>query len=269
MLGGLRSILFETTLRWPPLEGFHVNKEAIRRLYNKMFEPGGYRYENLDLQAECPTLSTRHADGHSVCKFGADFITIEEKKSHITVGGFLEVVDTVLRGLDPNEVPPFFIQQCKVQCLAQPANSENSLMLLAARVANVYTAVDPFERPPLFFGVRFRFPPVVIEQEKVKPIGEKEDGSGLESGQSEVVPEEGEAKEVPRKVMEGFVTVRFETYAEDISQVWMEVTAAYPQTERLLTPRIAANISDTYQFLEKSKRFLDQFDTPHDKALEQ
>ncbi len=64
MLSEPRAILFHTELQLPPIEEIKVSKERVRELYNKMCEPGGYTYENLDLQATIPTLSTRKPDGN-------------------------------------------------------------------------------------------------------------------------------------------------------------------------------------------------------------
>jgi len=264
MLSGLRSIFLQTTLRWLPFQGYAVGKDTVRGLYHKMFEPGGYRYENLDLQSDPPTLSTRHQAGHSVCRFGPDFLTIEEKRTGVTIEGFVEAVETVLRGLRQEDVPPFYIQQCKMQCLAQPANVENSLELLAQRVSNVYKPVEPFERPPSFFGVKFEFHPVTLPLKTAEP-----DIGGKTEGKSERSESENATERIPETSgttrVAGFVTARFETYAEDVSQVWMEVTASYPETEQPLLlrdlQRIGNNIKETHHFLtSKCKRFLDQFD---------
>jgi len=265
MLSGIRTILYQTTLKWPPFQDYVVGKGVIRSLFNKMHDPGGYHYQNLDLQAEPPTMSTRRQTGHSVCKFGADYLAIEEKKPELAIEGFIEAVLIVLGGLNQDDVPPFFMQECKLQCLAQPANVSNSLELLAKNVANVYESIEPFQRPPHQFGVRFRFPPVVIESVTPAPSSE---------GDSEVVEADANSKVQladPATIGEGaktlgsYVTARFETFAEDMSLVWMEVTASYPQLERPLRltdkSRIAENIRETHMFLtDKCKRFLDQFD---------
>ncbi len=183
-----------------------------------------------------------------------------------TVESFIEAVQTVLGGLGLEDMPPFFVQQCKMQCLAQPANVESALQLLAARVANVYEPIAPFERPPTHFGVRFRFPPVVLREAEEEEHDEVQ--PSIKDDKTEIAnPKRGRPGE---KKIESFVAARFETYAEDDKQVWMEVSAAYPQLERPLlvtdAERIVNNIRETHLFLtDKCKRFLDQFDTatPH------
>jgi len=268
MLSGLRTIFLETTLRWPPLEGYTIKKEAIRGLFNKVFDPGGYRYENLELQADATTLSTKYSSGgQSVCRFGPDSLTIQEKTSpNTSLEGFVEAVMTVLGGLNQDEVPPFFVQQCKVECLAQPSNVENSLVLLAARAACVYDSIEPFARPPSHFGIRFRFQPTaVVETGTI----EHHDSENIADQPSEAKTENQDKSLERVRQIEGFVAVRFETYAKDVSQVWMEVTASYPAADRpyLLsdTTKMANNIRETHQFLvDRSKRFLDQFDTKSD-----
>lgn len=232
MLSGIRSIFYQTTLKWPPFEEYGIGKAVIRGLYNKMLEPGGYHYENLDLQADSPTLSSRRRNGHSVCKFCPDSLVIEEKSPEIavTIEGFIEAVQTVLGGLGQEDMPPFFLQHCKLQCLAQPANVEDSLELLARRVANVYEPIAPFQRPPTHFGVRFRFPPVIL-----KRIEETEDAPPSKGGDQAMETGNMQIPEVQvggatEKRIESYVTARFETFAEDIQQVWMEVMQHIPSS---------------------------------------
>jgi hypothetical protein len=253
MLAEPRAIFYQTQLDWPPSEvsQFRVGKEIVRGLFNKMFDAqfNEHRYENLDLQVHHPTLS-RRADGReSVCQFAERSITIEEKKPDFgDVEGFVRIVQTVLSALHAaaedipgTEVPPFFLQRCRIHCLCQVGNSDNSLHLLAGKVANVLDPVDAFERPPSFFGVRFRFPPTI-----------------------------GEGENQHRH--EDFAAVRFETYAEDFSQVWMEVTTA-----QLLEPPVVLddlgnllqNVRDAYRFLtQRCKAFLDRFDDQPDDEQE-
>jgi hypothetical protein len=110
-------------------------------------------------------LVTRRSGGkESVCRFTVDSITIQEKKTELTVGHFQENVKTLLQGMKESDVPPIFMQQCTIRCLAQPANSENALVLLADRLARVYGGVGPFGRPPSLFGVKFSFDPAVLEE---------------------------------------------------------------------------------------------------------
>jgi len=255
MLSEPQSIFFQTELRWPPVEEWTIGKSVVRALYNKMFEPGGYKYDNLDLQSEKPTLSRRSETGQSICQFGLDSITLEESHDcHIDT--FVEVVQTVLGGLGAQEIPPFFLQRVKIQCLAQPANCDDAVQLLAGRAARVYENIGPFDRPPSFFGLRFRFPPALVCRDE----RENNDGDLTDELLKRAVAE-GRVEE-----KSGFVTLRFESYVRDPHKVWMEVAASYPQSDEPLTiadtERIVRNIRESYQFLTgNGKRFLDQFDT--------
>lgn len=256
MLSEPRAIFFQTILEWPPVElyEFRIGKDVIRQFFNKLFEHEfiEHHYENLNLQAQKPTLSTRNVNRESICQFGDRSITIEERRPDFAVDGFTTVVKEVLRGLKavadeiPDyAVPPFFVQRCRVNCLSQAMASGSSLELLAARVANVMEAIKPFERPPSFFGVRFRFPPVVLEAEGAQ-------GAAFEN----------------------FASVRFETYSEDPSQVWMEVAATHPLMHVGATlnepERVIANIVESYEFLTlRCKAFLDQFDTPDEQPSQE
>lgn len=261
MLSEPRAIFFQTELEWPPFEPFSVDRNVIRRLYNKMFEANGYEYPNLDLQSETPTLSKSDTSGKSACRFTKNSLVIEERTHNITQDVFVQVVETVLGGLREEHIQPFYIQRCRIHCLTQPHNCENSIRLLASRVANVFGSIQPFERPPSFFGVRFRFEPMVISA-----LPESDSGQGDTTEGQEIAEEAGILEESESRIeCEGYVSLRFETYEKDISQVWMEVAAAYPQDTPLTvanTQPITENIRKTYTFLtEKSKRFLDQFDT--------
>lgn len=259
MLSEPQSIFFQTELKWAPIEEWTVNTTVVRGLYNKMFEPGGYTYDNLTLQSEKPTLSRRSESGQSICQFGADSITLEESHDcHLET--FVEVVETVLGGLNEEDIPPFFLQRVRIQCLAQPANCENAVELLAGRAARVYENIQPFERPPSFFGMRFRFPPAQLFR-----------GDAAELGAGKVTEEELKRALADGRIEEkaGFITLRFESYARDPHKVWMEVAANYPQSDERLTvahiPPIVGNIRESYKFLTTNgKRFLDQFDTQHE-----
>lgn len=158
------------------------------------------------------------------------------------VKGVLGGLSAVMEDLDC-EVPPFLAQRCRVHCTAQPNQSEHSLDLLAGKVARVKESILPFGRPPSFFGVRFRFPPAVIVDGDTRHETSHED----------------------------FVTVRFETFSDDISQVWMEVAATYMLMEKRValgsTETVQENIHASYKFLtENCRRFLDQFDVPAEET---
>jgi thiol-disulfide isomerase/thioredoxin len=270
MLGGIRTILFQTELEYPPIEDIRITDDQVRELYNKMCEPGsGHRYENLDLQGTVRVLSTRRPPGgHSRVEFEGSKIRIEEKNPETTLDGFVTIATTVLRRMG-EWMPKCFIQRCKIQCLAQPANAENAVVFLANNVANVYEPekVMVFERPPSFFGVRFRFVPFQLIRERTAKRMEE-----AINGTKEIPPEEREKTkaEIMDQINaiqgEGFVTVRFESHAADVSQVWMEASATH-LCEAAVTPAnldiVGKNVTGTYQFLtDKCKRFLDLFDEP-------
>jgi len=269
MLSEPRVIFFQTELKVPPIEQFEIpkSKDLARQIYNKMFEPGGYRYENLDLQAPQPTLSTRRESGQSICRVGTHSILIAESEPEFEVDEFVGVVKTILRAIG-NDFPPFFIPQlCKIQCLSQPNNCENAVDLLGGKVANVLGSIDPFERPPSYFGVRFRFSAVDLHEVQ----GDADADLNEEGGESEPVADVPQETKPPDQAQatehESYVTLRFETYDKDVTQVWMEAAAVYP----LLIPvgdldKVEYNIRETYRFLTmKAKKFLDQYDQPHDE----
>jgi hypothetical protein len=244
MLSEPRAIYFSTELEFPPFEPFRITKDEVRALYNSLFGDLEPRYSNLNLQAEKPVLSSRRGNGRSRCEIGDHTILIEEDATNVTLEDFTDIVLNVIRSLGQS-CPPFFFQRCKIHCLATPHGAGDSLELLAGRVANVLGKIDPFERSPSFFGVRFRFLPESDE------------------------PSEGATDVAQRnQPEEGFAAVRFETYSNNPEQVWMEIESNYPCTPVITTNdtnRIEANITRTYVFLsEKCKRFLDQFDSPRE-----
>lgn len=262
MLGDTRAILFQTELEWPPLDmgEFRVGPTLVRKLYNMMFEPdfSDYHYDNLDLQGKPPTLSKLSEDGRRwICQLRDKSLFIEDRwpanpQSWIDEYGrappqsrlddFLRAIVAVIGAFDAVgksaklNLPPILVQKCRIQCLSQPLGSRGSLELLASKVASVMESITPFGRPPSYFGVRFRFPPCEIEHE---------DGETTEH--------------------KDFVTVRFETFSEDTSLVWMEVAAVHlslggPMSFSEIEP-IKENVRDSYQFItEKCREFLNQFD---------
>jgi len=253
-----KSIFFQTELKWPPLEEYAVSEDVVRGLFNKMFEPGGHKYDNLQLQSDKPTLYKKARGGQSLCQFGSDSITIEESHEECYLREFLNTVETVLGGINEDDIPPFFLQRVKIQCLCQTSICEDAVELLAGRVSRAYDAIQPFERPPAFFGVRFRFPPVhlVTPRESSGEPDEAEDEDDIEQAIAEGRIEE----------KAGFVTLRLESYAQDPSQVWMEVAEMYPHFDSPMAladiQKITSNIQKSYDFLtQNSRSFLDQFDT--------
>jgi len=259
MLSEPRAIFFQTELIWlpPDVSGYRLDKMIVRRFYNTLFEPefNEHCYENLDLQAQKPTLSSEQAGKRSICRFSENSITIEEQRPVFAVDEFCKIVDNVVKAFQKAlgndgavpQFPPVVSQRCRMQCLPQPHEVGGSLTLLAEKLSHVKDAIEPFERPPSFFGVRFRFGPALIATEN---------GAITEH--------------------EGFVTVRFETYSNDPSQVWMEVLAQYVPLVQENAPAtlesvalFQANIQNAYEFLtEKCKAFLDQYDKPQEKPPE-
>lgn len=258
MVSGIRALLFQTELELPPVERLYIGKEQVRSLYNKMFQPGGYKYENLDLQAERPTLSTRKVSGLSECQLGPDKVRITEELPQFDIEEFIGVVGTVLKGLD--QCPPFMIQRCRMECLGQPNNSKNSIELLAEKVANLRDAADLFERPPSYFGMRFRFHPRSFIE-----VEETSDQAGLPQEEAKASVENEGSTPPAREAMadEAFVTLRFETWEDDVSSIWMEAAAMFLATEgpHQDLRQIGENIRQVYKFLtRKGKCFLDNFD---------
>ena len=243
-----------------------------------MLEPGGYPYENIDVQSQQPTLSTRRGEeGRSVCQVGRHMIRVEELHPEMPVDEFVTVVKTITTALK-DHWRVFFIQRCKVQCLSQPNVLPSPLGILANRIGSVGDKIVPFGRPPAFFGVRFRFQPWSPDEE------DDPDAEGQESGVAEAEPaasssapgeQEGqaEAEGSGEEVAEarGYVTVRFEPYSADPSQVWIEVASSYI-AEEPITPSdlsfVERNLLETCRFAtDNCKKFLDQFDpqtTPED-----
>jgi len=251
VFGETTAVFFQTELRWPPAElfSFRISENMIVGLFDKLREPdfNEYCYKNLELELSRPTLSVRRNGTRNVIQFdvssSAPSITIEESKPISHVDQFERRVTNILLALasvveeQELDVPEFFLQRCKIQCLAQPHNADNSLVLLADGVANVFERIEPFERPPCHFGVRFRFPPAEID-------------TGGDGGV---------------KTHRNFATVRFETYEDDPRQVWMEVASEYllyPDELKLSdTNKITDHVRKSYDFLtQQCVQFLNQFD---------
>jgi hypothetical protein len=250
MLSEPRAIFFETVLEWPPFEvtQFRVTQSVARDVYNRLFHVDfpHEAYKNLDLQADDLTLSTKvEGDGYSKCRFGSASIAFEESNPNVTADMFAAKVGAVLKeyaaackaaNLQP---PPVFFQKCRIRCLSQPGFHE-SLNLLAGKIGHVIDRTVVFGRPPQYFGVRFRFPPVRME---------------TDSGE----PEEHE----------NFSVIRFETYSDDPKQIWMEIAATHffrqpiDVCEEGELRHISDRVSSSYKFLtDKCIAFLNQFDVP-------
>src|SRR5260370_9974976 len=175
MFSSPRPIFFSTELETPPNKDWAIARESARALYVKLAEPGGYRYENLDMQITSPLLSTRRGEeGRSVCQIGRYAVRIEEVNPEMPVDQFVKVVKEVLQAMG-NSCPPFFMQRCKIQCLSQTNVFPHPLGILASRIGNVSDKIAPFGRPPTFFGVRFGFSPY-SEDDEEEEGGENEHG---------------------------------------------------------------------------------------------
>jgi hypothetical protein len=261
MLTGISTIYFSMELAYPDLPNFAIKKEQIRDLYAKLNEPGGYSYENIDLQADIPLLSTRRENGgQSLCQIGKGKIRIVEDKPSFGIDDFVGIVKTVIGGLPPT-VGPFISQRCKIRCTAQPANCEDSIDLLAGKLANTLTTIAPFRRPPSFFGVRFRFAPSM----EVESDSQKVHEEGTEIAAEELTGSPKGKKKTKKKPVHhrGFYTLRFETYADDIKKVWIEIDGLFIEpfigTTDLVA--VAGNMTATHAFAtDNAKKFLDQFD---------
>ena len=252
MLSTPRTIFCQTELQFLPIDELKFGKLIARGLYAKLAENEPYAYDNINMTGNRFILSKD--SGKSACQIEAHSICIEEREpQQVHLDEFTSIVANVTSSFETiaQRCPPIIAQRCKIQCLSQPLSSTDSLNLLAGKVANVLHAIDPFERPPSFFGVRFRFLPE--EMFANDPSEEQERTAGAES---EMTTDGSD-----------FITMRFETYAHDFSNVWMEIAATYPAIPSLElrdAERIRHNIERTYRFLtERGKRFLDQFD---DKA---
>jgi hypothetical protein len=154
------------------------------------------------------------------------------------VDDFVGVVTAIL-GILKDHCPPFLVQRCKVQCLSQPNVTRNPLQILASRIGNVGDKIGPFGRPPAFFGVRFRFQPWSPPDEDEDEADEEHEVNAQEAGNEAAVShppgenlpatiEEADDDETAEAIeARDYVTVRFEPYSEDPSQVWIEVAAGY------------------------------------------
>jgi hypothetical protein len=276
MFSSPRPILFSTELECPHVKELAIaSKEAARFLYHKMLEPGGYSYENIDVQSQQPMLSTRRGEeGRSVCQVDRHTLRLEELHPEMPVDEFVAVVKSVLTALK-DHWRVFFIQRCKVQCLSQPNVFPNPLGILASRIGNVSDKILPFGRPPAFFGVRFRFQPWSPNeeedpetQEQEADVAENEPSVPSSSPSEQEAPAETDDPGEPATEARGFVTVRFEPYSADPSQVWIEVASSYIAEEPIVPADLSVvkrNLLETCRFAtDNCKRFLDQFDPQND-----
>ncbi len=150
-------------------------------------------------------------------------ILIEDQQPSLPIESFAESVEAVLRTLG-DDLPPIFFQRCKIECLAEPRNCQNSLELLAGRLSHVFEseAIGPFGRSPSFFGVRFRFLPEHSHDDDSEDRESLEENGATQTDESQAVSDTDTSG---RRGEEGYATVRFETYSKEPKKVWMEVQA--------------------------------------------
>lgn len=255
MLSEVTPVSMRTELVFLPYDrDSEFDKETVRRLYVALSEPGrGSLFENLDLQSDPPTLSTRFDRGRRICEVSEDTVAIEEEGGESRLEDFIEVVKTVLSCLediqeDSSGFPlPLVAQKTSISGLATPHASGSSVRLLVGNTTRVFTKGNPFGRVPMFFGIRFTFPPKsVIDQATEEPvIGQEESGYSTESLDDDMV----------------FVT--FQTH-EDANQVVIEVDARRHIGGRnieSLSEEAAPQIKAVQCFMENEAiAFLNQFD---------
>lgn len=242
MLSEVRPLSFETELVFIPADEVQFDRRTVLDLFTNLSEFG--TYENLQLQSSPPEMSTKRDVGESICRIGKHRLALIEKRPEFSVDRFEQKVEDVVSSLAEvsKNCPPVIMQRCKISGTAQPNNCEHSIELLAGRISGVMEKIEPFGRPPAYFGIRFRFPPA--------RMFDKDD--------------DGEPDEESAIDFDDYVTLRFETYARDVSQVWMEVETMN-MFEEVADPKaselFAQNIKRTYGFLsEQAVQFLNQFD---------
>lgn len=247
MLSEPRTIFIQTDLDYADIGEFKISKDAVRRLFNKLYETPGVEYENLELQSTPMMLMTHRDCGHSSVEFRPESIRIEEENPGMHVDAFADNAIDVCKALGENFPEICFVQKCKVHCLVQLPGEVNAVEFLASKVANVYDKISRFGRPPAHFGVRFRFPPVTGNAEI--PEDNPDEGRGAED--AEIIEKRG------------FCTLRFESYHKNLSQIWVEAASIYPLSPALDLENISQvkeNIVETYNFVsEECKGFLEQF----------
>lgn len=288
MLSEPRTIFFQSELVLPTMKEFRVGKAQARALFVRMHQPGGCPFENFEvLQGDEVSLSTKRDEGRWTCAFSPKGIRIEEDQPDCEVDGFIDKFKTVLRGLGDDFPPIVLLQRCRIQCTVKPHHM-GSIKLLAKELANVYDTFQPLGRIPTYFGVRFRFLPMdmlledireELEDEEIEAEHEEReddepefDESGDEGEASHDLIIEGPSGSYPIRHMrsdDAMMTLRFETYSNDLSQVWIEAAGEF----RAFTDKnvfryddielMGNNIKDTYRFIaERCTKFLEQFDRP-------
>ncbi len=255
------TIYLKTEFEFVPIDDGRFGEEFIRELFLGLSKPGmtEFAYKNLSLQDDPPRLYTtritERGKSRSTCEISPHSIEIEEDSvAGVDIGEFQERAKSIITAANEvatrlkRPIPPVFTQRVCVQTVVQPSEVPDSLDLLAGKAARVLDLIDPFRRPPSYFGIRFRFIPHEPDNEN----GEEPPFDGWDEAQDD------------------FVTLRFETWSNDPSYVWIEVSSS-----RILsgaidldehgTDRVCQNIARTYDFLQKNAiDFIGQFDRKDD-----
>jgi hypothetical protein len=228
------------------MDGLHFDGDFAADLFHQLRQPGCGTPPYRDLiQDPYPVLSTSETTPRGKiirrCELNTHSVTINERRTKSTVEEFSNSVKDVLEAMGEvrEDHPPMFSQRCRIQSLWKPIHGYPPLILLSHFAANVGDKVDPFGRPPSFFGLRFRFTPA--DDEDVQRLQDAFPGM--------------EAKH-------DFVTVRYEVYSADVDFVWIEVASTrFFQIDITDSELIQQNIREAYNFVTKNAvEFLEQFD---------
>jgi len=236
------TIYFENELEFVPFEGLHFDGDFTAELYHELRQPGaGTRYKNLTLDPSLLLSTSETTSGGNIsrrCELDGHRISVIEKRTTSTVEQFADSVGDVLKAMHKVRVdnPPIYSQRCRIQALWKPSNCESPLILLAHHASRVLDKIDSFNRPPSFFGMRFRFAPAAEEDLEAFPDG---------------------------KERNDFSTVRYEVYADDPDYIWIEVDSQRFVSSMKITQidEISSIIRETHDFVtDNGVKFLEQFD---------
>ncbi len=239
------TIFFENELEFAPFDGLHFDGNFAADVFHELRQPGaGLAYEAFSPKPRSLLSTSETSPSGKIsrqCEFGEFSISMSESRTKSTVEQFSESVADVLKAVGKvrGENPPVFGQRITARSIWKPTKCPNPLVLLAGNASRVIDMIDPFNRPPSFFGMRFRFTPA--DEEDLKAF----ERSG------------GAAKH-------DFLTVRYEIYSDDTEYIWIEVESQRyfsEFTDITKTEEIAKNISETHEFMTNNGiEFLEQFD---------